>query len=78
MYLMCGPRQLFFQCGTEMPKGWTLLGEKEGQLVQGQTAGNVDGETELDVTKTPSSPSPTEDPEDVTKVTMHPDENTCG
>ena len=23
-YLMCGPRQLFFfQCGPEMPKGWT-------------------------------------------------------
>ena len=27
MYLMCGPRQLFFffQCGTGMPKGWILL-----------------------------------------------------
>ena len=25
MYLMCGPRQLFFQCGPEMPKGWTPL-----------------------------------------------------
>ena len=24
--LMCGPRQsLFFQCGPEMPKGWTSL-----------------------------------------------------
>ena len=23
MYLMCGPRQLFFQYGPEMPKGWT-------------------------------------------------------
>ena len=26
IYLMCGPRQLFFfQFGPEMPKGWTLL-----------------------------------------------------
>ena len=25
MYLMCGPRQLFFQCGTETPKGWKPL-----------------------------------------------------
>ena len=26
VYLMCGPRQLlFFQCGPEMPKGWTPL-----------------------------------------------------
>ena len=25
MYLMCDPRQLFFQCGAEMPKGWTPL-----------------------------------------------------
>uniref|UniRef100_A0A8D0E9R3 Uncharacterized protein n=1 Tax=Salvator merianae TaxID=96440 RepID=A0A8D0E9R3_SALMN len=25
VYLMCGPRQLFFQCVPEMPKGWTLL-----------------------------------------------------
>ena len=26
MYLMCGPRQLFFfQCDQEMPKGWTPL-----------------------------------------------------
>ena len=24
MCLMFGPRQLFFQCGPEMPKGWTL------------------------------------------------------
>ena len=23
MYLMCGPRRLFFQWGPEMPKGWT-------------------------------------------------------
>ena len=23
VYLMCGPRQLFFQCGPETPKGWT-------------------------------------------------------
>ena len=22
MYLMCGPRQLFFQCGPEMTKVW--------------------------------------------------------
>ena len=31
VYLMCGPRQLFFfQCGPEMPKGWTpLLLEKK-------------------------------------------------
>ena len=27
---MCGPRQLFFfQCGTEMPKGWTPLGQEQ-------------------------------------------------
>ena len=26
MYLMCGPGDLFFQCGPEMPKGWTPLG----------------------------------------------------
>ena len=26
VYLMCGPRQLFFfQCGPETPKGWTCL-----------------------------------------------------
>ena len=26
MYLLCGPRQLFFfQCGPETPKGWTPL-----------------------------------------------------
>ena len=26
VYLMCGPRQLFFfQCGPETPEGWTLL-----------------------------------------------------
>ena len=25
MYSMCGPRQLFFQCGPEMPKGRTPL-----------------------------------------------------
>ena len=26
VYLMCGPRQLFFfQCGSEMPEGWTPL-----------------------------------------------------
>ena len=25
MYLLCGPRQRFFQCGPETPKGWTAL-----------------------------------------------------
>ena len=30
MSLMCGPRQLFFQCGTETPKGWTSLLECPG------------------------------------------------
>ena len=25
VYLMCGPRQLFSQCGPETPKGWTPL-----------------------------------------------------
>ena len=25
MYLMCSPRQLFFQGGPENPKGWTAL-----------------------------------------------------
>ena len=25
VYLMCGSRQLFFQCGPETPKGWTPL-----------------------------------------------------
>ena len=25
MYLMCSPRQLFFQCGPEMPKRWKPL-----------------------------------------------------
>ena len=25
LYLMCNPRQLFFQCGPEMPKGWTPI-----------------------------------------------------
>ena len=25
VYLMCGPRQLFFRCGPETPKGWTPL-----------------------------------------------------
>ena len=28
MCLTCDPRQLFFQCGTEMPKGWTPLLEE--------------------------------------------------
>ena len=33
MYLMGGPRQLlFFQCGPEMPKGWTPL---QGNLFPG-------------------------------------------
>ena len=27
VYLMCGSRQLFFQCGPETPKGWTPLVE---------------------------------------------------
>ena len=25
MCLMCGPTQLFLQCGPETPKGWTPL-----------------------------------------------------
>ena len=25
VYLMCGPRHIFFQCGPEMPKCWTPL-----------------------------------------------------
>ena len=25
VYLACGPRQLFFQCGPETPRGWTPL-----------------------------------------------------
>ena len=25
VYLMCGSRQLFLQCGPETPKGWTPL-----------------------------------------------------
>ena len=29
-YLICGPRQLFFQCGPEMPKGWTPLEQVGG------------------------------------------------
>ena len=40
MYFMCGPRQLFFfQCGPEMPKGWTPLvdggqrGDGQGLLI---------------------------------------------
>ena len=31
MYLMCGPRQLFFQDGTEIPKGWTHLAGEVGE-----------------------------------------------
>ena len=27
VYLMRGPGQLFFQCGPEMPKGWTPVKE---------------------------------------------------
>ena len=27
--VLCGPRQLFFQCGPEMPKGWTPPDRKE-------------------------------------------------
>ena len=34
LYLMCGPRQLFFHCGPEMPKGWTPL-VKEHSTVLG-------------------------------------------
>ena len=29
MYSVCGPRQLFFQCGPETPKGWTPLVSKD-------------------------------------------------
>ena len=29
VYLMCSPRQLFFHCGPETPKGWTPLGGME-------------------------------------------------
>ena len=25
--VMCGPRKLFFQCGPEMPKGWTPVAD---------------------------------------------------
>ena len=33
VYLMCGPRQLFFHCGPEKPKGWTpLLGDRVSVL----------------------------------------------
>ena len=33
MYLMCGPRQLFFiQGGPEMPKGWTPLVDGASRL----------------------------------------------
>ena len=28
---MCDPRRLFFQCGPEMPKGWTPLQRDGGQ-----------------------------------------------
>ena len=31
---MCGPRQLFFQCGPEMPKGRTpLVDDSVGQML---------------------------------------------
>ena len=36
VYLMCGPRQLFFQCDPEIPKGWTpLVGALGSQLQEG-------------------------------------------
>ena len=31
VYLMCGLRQLFFQCGPEMPKVWTPLDALPGR-----------------------------------------------
>ena len=31
MYLMCGPRQLFFHCGAGMPNDWTPLHEDESK-----------------------------------------------
>ena len=34
MYLMCGPKQLFFQCGTEMSKGWIPLIFSSGNLTK--------------------------------------------
>ena len=34
VYLMCGPRQLFFQCGPEMPKSWTPRGILTWKLYQ--------------------------------------------
>ena len=30
---MCGPRQLFFQCGPETPKGWTPLEDVKIKLL---------------------------------------------
>ena len=42
VYLMCGPRQLFFfQRGPEIPKGWTPLGAYTG-LLHSHLAGIVD------------------------------------
>ena len=38
VYLMCGPKQLFyFQCGPEMPKGWTRLLPKLPKIHAGHT-----------------------------------------
>ena len=39
LYLMCGPRQLFFQCDPETPKGWTRCVSKQLQVFSGPDFG---------------------------------------
>lgn len=51
--------------------------EKEGWLVQVQTGGRMDGETELDIMEISSCGQIMENLEDVTKV-AHPGKNNLG
>ena len=43
---MCGPRQLFFQCSPEMPKGWTpleVMPEKKHMYSRGKSFTSISG-----------------------------------
>ena len=42
VYLVCGPRQLFFfQCGPETPKGWAPLGQDGCRMLDSHTKSSI-------------------------------------
>ena len=50
MYLTCGPRQHFFQCGPEMPKVWTpLIAAAAAVAAAADNDDEVDDEVDNDV-----------------------------